>query len=1095
MRVHQSLLSKLATVFAAAVIAPSLLADTPLVEKTWYVENVKTQYSAMPAGEGTNTLYGSWGIPVDDESSFTEGTGITLSTGDTPITYTPSNHSYATLPVKMTFNVQFTSTTELPEVPAGAQLAVTAANTNNTGAAYFIYLGSGTEWTRLYGVAPVADSSVAVVVEIDYAASPVVAKVSVGETYLSTTDGGSTELALATSKTQVDSLAFGGSGVLGNFSGLDNRAAVASAGSTNFETLPEALAAVTDNGTVTLLADVALTDRLFVNAGDSPAYAGTNNRYATTTANKTITLNLNGHNITSASNIALAGGSLNITGTGTISTSAAGLAPVEVRGTGDLTSKRTLTIGSGVTLSGTEYGLNIFGSNDAQKNIIDVTVNGTVNGTLFVLGNLTNAQNEINIVVNGTVDAPNGTGDDAIVGIALNGNANVTVNADASVSGDSGIEVRAGTLTVNGGTITAEASTYSYIANGDGCTTKGAAIAIAQHTTQLPTSATLNGGTLVGAKQIAVTDVNSNMSSVTVLAAQGYTQNSEVPTGYSWVETATSGVYTLAKVWTVTFESDGTNFVTATVVDGETVAAPSPAPTKAHYTLQGWKLNGSAYNFSTAVTGDITLVADWLIDSYALTINYVDGDNNVMAPAYTATVEYGASYSVSSPEVTGYTPGTATVTGTMVAAAVTETVTYTKNSYALTINYVDGDNNVVAPAYTATVEYGASYSVNSPEVTGYTPDQATVSGMMGTEAVNVTVTYTVNAATVLSIALNTNAVDNVRNGTLAATSASGKTITVEAMLGLSGEGATPEMTASPNGTVSGNTATFAANWNAGVEWTLTSGDATLVGKTYAKGEAEWFTTPAADVAAVENLGFGDTCTVGVKPENATQAGEAVRIEARITVTASGSSEPPAVEAVGDARGGFAVVNSNYVAFNGTSWVTLNGIDPIDGEVDLLMVADMAAATPTVRYYVDGVALYAMDNETKVYAIPLGTVQEGNNNQLQAIGFSSADIVKSAVVAEYDVSYVAAKGDAGYTTEEAAVAAIDKTGQTALEILKAGFAEGIALAAGDIVKIDTTNGTYTGTVSTTAPASKVKSVTEGNVTTYTVVITPTYFIID
>ena len=52
-------------------------------------------------------------------------------------------------------------------------------------------------------------------------------------------------------------------------------------------------------------------------------------------------------------------------------------------------------------LSGTCYGINVFGSNDAQKNKIDVTVNGTVNGILFVLGNLRNQENEINIAVNG----------------------------------------------------------------------------------------------------------------------------------------------------------------------------------------------------------------------------------------------------------------------------------------------------------------------------------------------------------------------------------------------------------------------------------------------------------------------------------------------------------------------------------------------------------------------------------------------------------------------------------------------------------------------------------------------------------------------
>ncbi len=330
-------------------------------------------------------------------------------------------------------------------------------------------------------------------------------------------------------------------------------------------TLAAMIAAATSGDTIQLLKDVSLTERLFVNAGAEPAYAGSNNRYATTSEDKAITLDLNGKNITSASNIALAGGSLNITGTGTISTTGSGLAPIEVRGTGDLAKKRTLTIGEDVTLDSTSrsYGLNVFGSNDAQKNIIDVTVNGTVNGTLFVLGNLTNAENEINIVVNGTVIAPNGTGTDVNVGIALNGNANVTVNNGATVSGDSGIEVRAGNLTVNGGTISATSQEYSYKPNGSGSTTKGAAIAVAQHGTLLPTTATLNGGTLSGTKQIAVTDVNGNMDAVTVKATQGYTQSSAIPDGYKWVATEAEGEYKLVpKSYVAQIVETGTKFET-----------------------------------------------------------------------------------------------------------------------------------------------------------------------------------------------------------------------------------------------------------------------------------------------------------------------------------------------------------------------------------------------------------------------------------------------------------------------------------------------------------------------------------------------------
>ena len=328
---------------------------------------------------------------------------------------------------------------------------------------------------------------------------------------------------------------------------------VAKIGSTYYVTLQEAIAAASDESTVTLLENISLTDRLFVNAGTTPVYGGTNNRYATTSANNAITLDLNGHSITTASNIALAGGSLTITGSGTITTTNGGAAPVEIYGKGDLSNKRTLVIDEYVRLVGGTYGLNIFGSNDAQVNKIDVTVNGTITGTLFVLGNLTNAANEINIVVNGTIAATASTVDDVNVGVALNGNANVTVNDGASISGDSGIEVRAGSLTVKGGTITATAQTYSYKPNGSGSTTKGAAIAIAQHTTVVNLTATLSGGTLVGVEQVGITNVNGSMAGVTVQATSSYTESAEIPAGYKWVETETPGVYTLEGTVGTTF--------------------------------------------------------------------------------------------------------------------------------------------------------------------------------------------------------------------------------------------------------------------------------------------------------------------------------------------------------------------------------------------------------------------------------------------------------------------------------------------------------------------------------------------------------------
>lgn len=65
------------------------------------------------------------------------------------------------------------------------------------------------------------------------------------------------------------------------------------------------------------------------------------------------------------------------------------------------------------------------------------------------------------------------------------------------------------------------------------------------------------------------------------------------------------------KTFTVTFDSDGgTSIPTQFVTDGEKVTKPAD-PTREGYNFDGWYLNSEKYNFDTAVTADITLMACW----------------------------------------------------------------------------------------------------------------------------------------------------------------------------------------------------------------------------------------------------------------------------------------------------------------------------------------------------------------------------------------------------------------------------------------------------------------------------------------------------
>lgn len=196
--------------------------------------------------------------------------------------------------------------------------------------------------------------------------------------------------------------------------------------------------------------------------------------------------------------------------------------------------------------------------------------------------------------------------------------------------------------------------------------------------------------------------------------------------------------------YTITYKVDG-------VQDGEPVSVYWGAaiqvkqnPTKTGYTFSGWKKDGTEPPVAMPKE-NIELNGTFTINSYELTVNYFYPDGvTPIAPAHTEDVNYNATYTVASPAVIGYTPGTATVTGTMPAEDKTVDVVYTINSYPITIHYIYSDGTTAKPDYTGNVAYNDSYNVASPVITGYTADKTAISGVMGTSAVTETVTYTVN---------------------------------------------------------------------------------------------------------------------------------------------------------------------------------------------------------------------------------------------------------------------------------------------------------------------------------------------------------------
>ncbi len=95
--------------------------------------------------------------------------------------------------------------------------------------------------------------------------------------------------------------------------------------------------------------------------------------------------------------------------------------------------------------------------------------------------------------------------------------------------------------------------------------------------------------------------------------------------------------------YTVTFNTDGGSAVAnAKVESGASVAKPAD-PTKEGYTFVEWQLNGAAYDFSSPVTSNVTLVAKWeavvVEDAYTITYNVNGGELSGETTSYKAGEE------------------------------------------------------------------------------------------------------------------------------------------------------------------------------------------------------------------------------------------------------------------------------------------------------------------------------------------------------------------------------------------------------------------------------------------------------------------------
>lgn len=270
---------------------------------------------------------------------------------------------------------------------------------------------------------------------------------------------------------------------------------VAQVGNMFYETLADAVASVPVGGTettITLLNSAEVENRIEINGG------------------KNIVLDLNGYDVFHNGNYLfdVYNAKFHVTGEGTLFENVKnGYAPIIARGSATDTADYTvITIDKGVTLKGDYTG--IFVAKDADNGYRNYGLVINMFGTID-MGAVADGYHYSGMYVNGSNTVSDGNVmtinlDGATIkncagaGIYAAGYAKWNIKNSSITGGDTGIEIRAGELTVNGATVVGNGVPTKVTPNGNGSTTVGAGIAVAQHTTKLPIKVTINSGDISG---------------------------------------------------------------------------------------------------------------------------------------------------------------------------------------------------------------------------------------------------------------------------------------------------------------------------------------------------------------------------------------------------------------------------------------------------------------------------------------------------------------------------------------------------------------------------------------------------------------------
>ena len=325
---------------------------------------------------------------------------------------------------------------------------------------------------------------------------------------------------------------------------------------------------------------------------------------------------------------------------------------IESKGIGISATNSDMVVKNSTITSETGLGFGFFGGMTAEEAKTDTAnyntltlENSSVSGHTFALAGNGTKHGTAVIIQNSTLTGTSGAGiyHPQVGTLTVGG-------ADTKISGTSGIELRAGTLTVSGGEISATAETFEAFPNEAGSTIDGAAIAVSQHGYDPDIAVNITGGTFNGVKALYEEDLqDENVSNISMAVTGGTYEGgveSENVTGFISGGTFSGEVNTdYVASGSVIYSEEGSNVV-GSEEDAVAAGAVAVVDNTAYTTLEA-AIESATEGDTIQLLQDVTIGTIIAKNSFTLDLNTYEISGGLLYISGSTAADTGIVVSIS----------------------------------------------------------------------------------------------------------------------------------------------------------------------------------------------------------------------------------------------------------------------------------------------------------------------------------------------------------------------------------------------------------------------------------------------------------------